>query len=175
MKIKNILVGISIGAMLLFAACNKQPTNQGPQITLVEIANDAVKAHFDENFIISQKCDYIARATYYVPTVEWVQQKLIPAWFDFRSKNNIMYDPNTDNCQDFSLYCHLAAQGIEKNRGVAVGVFFYVRDIDNKAHAINIILINDGQKINVALFEPQTNQFVQLSKTEIASCIYWYI
>lgn len=171
MNIKHILIGACAGLFLILGACNKTP----PQFKLVETSGESVKAKLDENFIFYD-CGKVTHKKYFYPTREWVQQKFAPYWFEYRKRNNLMYNVDASNCESFAFQAHFAAQSLE-NVNVAFGVFFYKPTItgkDGPGHAVNIIEVNDGDKISIAFWEPQTSQFVNLSKEEIASCSFYY-
>ena len=171
----NTIISVSVGTMILLGTlvgCNKTPNTTGP---LVPMTTESVKAHLDENFIVND-CGKLTHAKYVIPTRAWVTDKLVPYWFEYRKRNNLQYDVNTTSCEAFSFQCHFASQEIEKVN-ITVGVFFYMPD--NKVgsgigHAINVILINEDDKIKAVFFEPQTSKFVNLSKSELASCSFWY-
>jgi hypothetical protein len=169
----NWVFALTIGLMVFIGSCSKSPTT-GPTV-LVPMAGEAVKAHLDENFIVND-CGKLTHKQYLVPTRAWVTDKLVPYWFEYRKRNNLMYDVNTTSCEAFSFQCHFASQEIEK-MNVTVGVFFYTPDKmkgTGTGHAINIVEINEDDKVKVVFFEPQTSQFVNLTKEEIASCSFWY-
>ena len=173
MNIKHILINGCIGLLLILGACNRSPNQQ--QFNLVETSGESVKAKLDENFIFND-CGKITHKTYLYPTREWVEQKFVPYWFEYRKRNNLMYDIDATNCESFSFQSHFASQEIE-GKNVAFGVFFYKPTITGKGgagHAVNIIAVNDGDKISVLFWEPQTSKFVNLSKDEIGSCSFFY-
>lgn len=164
----NIRLLFLIVVVFIISSCNKPPSPFG---SLVEMNRDQIKAHLDNNFIISD-CYQVTHRRYLVPPEGWIAGKLVPAWFEYRSKNNLTYNVDTTSCEAFSFQCHFAAQKIE-NINVTVGVFFYMKN-NIGGHAINVILVNDGEKIKPVFFEPQTSQIVNLSKNELASCRFFY-
>jgi hypothetical protein len=165
------LVSIAIG--ILIVGCNKTPTT-GPT-ALIKMNGQSVKAHLDENNIVND-CGKVTHKDYYVPTRQWITDKLVPYWATYRNRNNLMYDVNTTSCEAFSFQCHFASQEIEKYN-ITVGVFFYTPDKyvgTGIGHAINVIEINENDKVQIVFFEPQTSQIVTLSNTELASCSFFY-
>lgn len=173
MNIKYTFVALCAGFFMFLSACDKTPTT--PQFKLVETSRDSVKAKLDENFIIND-CGRVTHLEYFYPTKEWIEQKFVPYWFEYRKRNKLMYDIDATNCESFAFQAHFASQELE-GKNVAFGVFFYVPDKNDKrniGHAINILLINNGDNIIIKFFEPQTSKFVTLSSTEITSCAFYY-
>jgi hypothetical protein len=174
---KFIMWIIIIGAALslFLTACKKSPSSErgGP---LVELVYESIKVKLDENFILYD-CGKLSHNKYLLPTREWVVKKLVPAWFEYRKKNNLMYDVDSTNCEAFAFRCHFVSQEIEKYN-VTVGVFFYTPDLNvpkgGPGHAVNVILIHENEQVTAVYFEPQTSQFINLSRSEIASCNFWY-
>lgn len=72
------------------------------------------------------------------------------------------------DCDDFALLWkmltslrHAKAQG-GTSEGVACGIVWYVKDGGQTSHAVNIVKTERGWQ----MFEPQTEEFITLSKTE---------
>lgn len=174
----NTIISVVLGAVILLGSllsgCDRAPKT--PKFQLVETTGESLKAKLDENFIFND-CGKVTHKKYLYPTREWVQQRFAPYWFDYRNRNKLMYDVDATNCESFSFQAHFASQELE-GVNVAVGVFFYMPD-KNKAkggpgHAVNIMVINEGERLVVDFWEPQTSQFVKLSLDEIGSCSFFY-
>jgi hypothetical protein len=168
--IKNVFISVCVGLIFILGACNKAPQS----FTLVETSGEQIKIHLDENFIFNE-CGKVTHKKYLYPTREWVEKKFAPYWFQYRNKHNLMYEVDATNCESFSFQSHFASQEME-NVNIAFGVFFYMPDKNTGkiGHAINIIEVNDGDRVNIAFWQPQTSKFIQLSKEEIASCSFFY-
>lgn len=160
-----------VSILLIFCGCNKPHHSDG---NLIQIDRIALKAHLDESFIFND-CGQISHQIYLVPTRKWIEKVFVPYWFEYRKRNNLMYDVDSTNCESFAFQSHFASQSIE-GTNVSFGVIFYKPDITDplKGHAVNIILVNEGDFLTIVFWDPQTSQFVTLSNNEVASCSFFY-
>jgi hypothetical protein len=98
----------------------------------------------------------------------------------FWSLSSGAWTPEGNDCDDFALgaafymgYLHHSTQYKVEVSGIAFGEFYYIRD-SGEGHAINVALVkNKDGAIKVVFYEPQTYSIVELSKSEIQSCIFW--
>lgn len=173
MKLKHFVILLCVGSLLTLISCDRAPNT--PQFKLVETTRDSVKAKLDENFIIND-CGRVTHQSFFYPTKDWVEKRFVPYWFEYRKRNKLVYDVDATNCESFAFQAHFASQELE-GKNITFGVFFYVPDENDKrniGHAVNILLINIGDKIEIHFFEPQTGKFIDLSFTEITSCDFYY-
>ncbi len=95
------------------------------------------------------------------------------------------YTSGENNCNVFSLGSsyfmkhlhHNTKTNKLDNTGIAFGEFYYIKEgADGGGHAINVSIVNDKNITNkfiVLFYEPQTCSIVQLTQTEIESCVFY--
>lgn len=114
-----------------------------------------------------------ADGKYYLPTEEWVLKSFYPAFKkDLFENNNVVYRPEANDCDDYSLYAIAFAKRYF-NRGrtvkmpIAFGEFVYRVKNSTNNHAINIVAIQRGNSDQeIMFFEPQTGRFIELTEEE---------
>ena len=134
---------------------------------------DLVIAMFDAKCVPSEGL-HISDHTYKLPTKEWLEND-----FGAILKNRFLGQGWIDqsyDCDDFVLAAHERASYLNRNDGkggVAIGEFYYVRDIDSRGHAVNCAIYLSNNIPAVLFIEPQTGDVIKLSVNEIESCVHW--
>ena len=90
------------------------------------------------------------------------------------------WEPETNDCDKFASATTFYAKWLNHstpNRKVkaslACGEIYYLRQKDNRGHAINFFVINQSGELKILFYEPQTRQFVSLTQSEIFSIYFW--
>lgn len=79
------------------------------------------------------------------------------------------------DCDDFAMIWKLFASLRHakslggKSEGIACGIIWYIKDISGGGHAVNLVRTENGWQA----FEPQTEEFFELSKSERESV--WFV
>jgi hypothetical protein len=121
----------------------------------------------------------MADENYSCPSLNWVEEIFAPSLSSLLSQLSAdIWTPEDFDCDDFArmaaayagLLHHLTV-GREKDTALAFGEFWYVRDIGG-GHAINTTVVSGKNNEATAIFfEPQNSSIVNLSRTEIESCL----
>lgn len=82
-----------------------------------------------------------------------------------------------NDCDDFARGAAWLAQVLNNNtttkaEALAIGEFWYVRDVDSQAHAITVAICKIGDERKMVFMEPQNQTHINLSDNEIRSCVY---
>lgn len=112
---------------------------------------------------------------YSLPTPEWISGPFARALGSLFAQLNFTWQPEKSDCDDFArfaaAYASLLHAQMGNKSGLAFGEFWYTRDSDGQGHAINVVVLRDrGGNLFLWFFEPQTQEFVPLTKKEINSC-----
>lgn len=121
---------------------------------------------------------FVADAFYAHPSRAWVRGAFASALKTLLDglEASVWTDSSND-CDDFARLSaafasclHNRTVGHERNTGLALGEFWYVRDAGG-GHAINMAIVYQDGKPELMFFEPQTQQEVKLTEREVLSCV----
>jgi hypothetical protein len=117
----------------------------------------------------------IGDKTYVLPTKRWIQT--IYANYLAVEAYSKTYKIEAFDCENFSLNAQNIASllGATGQYQLAIGEFYFIQDLNNRAHAVNFFLYKEQNDIKIGFIEPQTGQIINLSEKEISSCLYWRI
>lgn len=113
--------------------------------------------------------------TYALPTREWVDNKFTPYFKDFLFKYslNSFVDIKND-CGKFTTYaltCGYILMKDEKDIGsIAMGEWVGIVGADK--HSLVFFIVNDNGKPKLLFYEPQVQQFIELTENEKV-CMSW--
>ncbi len=117
---------------------------------------------------------YFADATYAKPTLSWLKKQFWTWYQGFRWEMNLNKWTRKNDCDNFARSyaqaaqdCHSLSQDPGDNEGLAVGEFWYHKKTGG-AHAV-IIAVTDQGRIFI---EPQNNEQLVLTESEISTCFY---
>lgn len=121
---------------------------------------------------------YVVDSSYVFPTLEWVEGPFSDGLSKFLADWVEHYRSERADCDDFADAAAFYARGAHRLDGeakeataLAFGEFYYRPD-SGGAHAINCFFTKVGDALELMFYEPQTQQVVNLSQTEISSCDY---
>lgn len=111
---------------------------------------------------------------YAVPTLHWVFGTFLPAWKAERAAKGLTTYTRRNDCDSFARSLAVAAQDAwsesdqvpSDDEGLAFGVFCYHRADGRGAHAINVLICDEG----LVFIEPQLCERIALAPAEIATC-----
>ena len=90
------------------------------------------------------------------------------------------YIENVNDCDDFSKAFYVFARSkfkseITNKKSPTIGEFFYFKNGDQSSmgHALNIIIVKKGEKLDLVFYEPQLCRIVKLSIEEINSGFFY--
>ena len=175
-----VLVAIIFG-LYIFVVNHNDNKIANNTVTDFSISSDAIVSVLASNFVANTVCYRIADANYALPSKKWFETSFSSSYanFLFQLKES-KYKKEENDCDDYARSCAFFAQLLHHNTirklqdtGIAVGEFWYTRDIGGD-HAINFFLSRDDKgAVKVFFYEPQTQQIVTLSKKELESCSFW--
>lgn len=116
---------------------------------------------------------------YQLMSSKWVRNETPHSFIGFLDKLGMTkWEPESSDCDDFSkaYTVHVKSEVRKKIKDAsspAVGEVYYVEDDTRSGHAINIVIcLQTSIGPVVYFFEPQTQQFVNLSENEIKSIFF---
>ena len=123
---------------------------------------------------------FVVDNLYVLPSRLWIEKEFSQALSQFqRSLKTSVWTAEENDCDDFSRfaaffaeYLHYNTQNKLPKTALCFGEFAYQRDIGG-AHAINVFLYRENNKVQMAFYEPQTCKVVVLSESEKMSCLFY--
>lgn len=117
----------------------------------------------------------IADAYYAIPSLDWYKSTYHKS-VQFRVGAKLAYGESGD-CDDYTYIAKAVASELNWENGTAslpVGFFGYEQDSGSN-HALIIFAYEENGKAKLGFYEPQHGgRFLNLTKKEIESCIFWY-
>lgn len=150
---------------------NNLETITHPQIYDLLLAHDIYGA--DGHFFVDE--------TFIVPTKEWFETVFKPRFWAFKNQMALDYGKKNNDCDDYTRMAAWFGAFIMGDRpidlGVTIGEFAYKKEkittSSGGGHAINIIIASDEGKYKILFYDPQVDNWVNLSRKEIQSCIFY--
>lgn len=112
---------------------------------------------------------------YDLPTKDFIYNSFLPALKE-KLKNKTYKLENWD-CDSYSVTAYqLAGElGYGFNNQLAIGEFHYIKDANNRGHAIIFFLYKELNDVKIEFIEPQNGSKVILTKNEINNALHWRI
>ena len=115
---------------------------------------------------------------YSMPTKAWVDDKFTPFFRNFLfqySLNTYIEGKNDcDKSQNYALtsgYILFRKETIKDGSALAMGSFDYFSNLQR--HSIVFFIVNDSGVKKIMYYEPQVQQFIELSEEQQKSCTSW--
>ena len=130
---------------------------------------------------INPKARIAADPEYSLVSEKWIRDAATFNFTKFLDKLDMLeYNSNVNDCDDFAraftLFSKFYFRKSLKNKNMnscAVGEFYYLRT-NGSYHAINfMIVLDENRNRKILFYEPQTGNFVNLTKDEIGSCVFY--
>jgi hypothetical protein len=178
MKRREVIALGLLGILGTMTGCGSKaaPSNTVTNFTLT--SNQVAQVMYDNGCV-----DYrysIRDAKYSLPTRDYISGPFSDSLRSFLFQlNSNQWKTDQNDCDDFSIaalflmsFLHHNTVNKVTSTGIAFGEFHYIRDIGG-AHAINVAIVRESDKLKLVFYEPQTYSIVDLSKQEIESCVFW--
>jgi len=128
----------------------------------------------------------VSDKTYFLPTLDMVNKEIFPKYWQWLKSLKLTKWVHRWDCDNFAEAFHLFACGyyqqqIESNsEGIGIGIVHYkaiLRAEDNTSggHAINTLIVNDNNNLQVVFLEPQNGRILNLTQQEKDSIWFLYI
>jgi hypothetical protein len=128
----------------------------------------------------------VSDQTYFLPTLDMVNQEIFPKYWQWLASLKLTKWVHKWDCDNFAEAFHVFACGyyeqqIESNaEGIGIGIVHYkamLRAENNTTggHAINTLILNNNNNIQVAFLEPQNGRILNLTQQEKDSMWLLYI
>jgi len=125
-----------------------------------------------KNFVITDEM-------YFCPTKEILIKEIYPKYKNWLVTLKLFRWSHKWDCENFSDSFKLFSSGyyeqnIESNAdSISIGTVFL--KINHRSHAINIIYLNDNNKLTMIFLEPQTGEIINLNQEQLDSIFFLYI
>jgi len=128
----------------------------------------------------------VSDQTYFLPTLDMVTKEIFPKYWQWLASLKLTRWVHKWDCDNFAEAFHVFACGyyqqqIESNaEGIGIGIVHYkaMRRAENNTtggHAINTLILNNNNNIQVAFLEPQNGKILDLNQQEKDSMWLLYI
>jgi Agglutinin C-terminal len=128
----------------------------------------------------------VSDQTYFLPTLDMVTKEIFPKYWQWLASLKLTKWVHKWDCDNFAEAFHVFACGyydqqIESNsEGIGIGIVHYkaiLRAENNTTggHAINTLILNNNNNIQVAFLEPQNGRILNLTQQEKDSMWLLYI
>lgn len=174
---KRVKTYLIVFLLVLLSACGPKTTN-----TVTDFKVDGASVLTLMTDIGALTPNYITvDRNYSCPTRKFVEGEFSRALGAFISSMGTSgYKSSENDCDDYARaaaffmgFLHHNTVHKISDTGIAFGEFYYTK-AGAGGHAINVFLVHEeGNKVKILFYEPQTCSIVILSKEEIESCEYW--
>jgi hypothetical protein len=105
---------------------------------------------------------------YYIPTLDEIQEKYIPTYNKFISKNNLFVNKNWDCSKfanSFKIICDIDHKNKNDDSHLAVAIAHVNIENSEYNHAINLLIYRKEKDIDYIFFDPQNNKLYKTEQT----------
>lgn len=121
---------------------------------------------------------YTSSEYYSLPTSDWVNNKFTPYYQNFLFKNNLrMYREGKNDCGKFTThalscaYVLFDSENVGNESSLAIGEFVYFTNLIK--HSIIVFVVDDNGYRKLKFYEPQIQQFIELTDEQKKVCSNW--
>ena len=177
---KTILYLLFLGLLTLLlplTSCSPSYPSSSSYVTMDKI--DMTAFIIETNHINALQCYSMNDQQYAIPTIKWIEKDFSSELKKFLFKYQVTSATDTSNdCDDFTQYAitvgHIMFRHASKRpaeSALAIGAFQYYPD-GGGGHSLNFFIATDDYGvIKVVLYEPQTQQIIQLYPKD--TVIFW--
>lgn len=172
---KIFLLPVILVLLFLVLGCNPKPSTYSfEKVDAEQAVNFITYSNHIKAILYSDTSDEY----YSLPTKAWVDDKFTPFFrnFLFQYSLNTYVDGKNDcdKSQHYALtsgYILFRKENTKDGSGLAIGAFDYFSNLQQ--HAVVFFIVNDGGVKKMMFYEPQAQQFIELTEEQQKLCTAW--